>query len=192
VKKVDHKKIEFTLVRSRRKTFAVQILEDGSVVVRAPLLATDEQARRLVEDKANWIRRKKARFLRHNSAAEKMGGKLSEEELKELKVRARKLIPGRVEAYAPVVGVSYGRVTVRAQKTRWGSCTTGGNLNFNCLLMLAPAEVLDSVVVHELCHIKEPNHSERFYEEVRRAYPNYDKCSRWLKNNGPALMARLP
>ena len=94
--------------------------------------------------------------------------------------------------YAPIVGVSYGRITIRSQRSRWGSCSSNGNLNFNCLLMLVPPGVLDSVVVHELCHRKEMNHSPRFYAEVLRVLPDYRERDRWLKENGAMLMARLP
>ena len=92
---------------------------------------------------------------------------------------------------APLVGVSYGGITIRAQKTRWGSCSSKGNLNFNCLLLLAPAEVLDYVVVHELCHRREMNHSPKFWAEVERVLPDYDARRKWLKENGPGLISRL-
>ncbi len=87
--------------------------------------------------------------------------------------------------------MSYGRITLRCQKTRWGSCSAKKNLNFNILLMLTPAEVIDSVIVHELCHLVEMNHSPRFYKLVYAAYPEYDCFNRWLKDNGAAIMARV-
>ena len=117
--------------------------------------------------------------------------KLTEAEIDELKARAAEVIPARVSYYAQIVGVEYGRITIRCQKTRWGSCSSKGNLNFNCLLMLAPPEVLDSVVVHELCHLKEMNHSKAFYDEVLRAYPNYKQDHQWLKEHGSELMSRV-
>ena len=80
--------------------------------------------------------------------------------------QAVKTIPEKVRYYAPLVGVTYGRITIRNQRTRWGSCSSKGNLNFNCLLMLAPPEVLDSVVVHELCHRKEMNHSKMKWNQL--------------------------
>lgn len=89
-----------------------------------------------------------------------------------------------VEYFARQVGVDYGRITIRNQKTRWGSCSSKGNLNFNCLLMLAPAEILDYVVVHELCHRKEMNHSKAFWAEVEKVLPDYRESVKWLKEKG--------
>ncbi len=118
--------------------------------------------------------------------------KLSSSEIDELTSEAKKVIPERAAFYAKQMGVSYNRITIRHQKTRWGSCSELGNLNFNCLLMLAPTEVLDYVIVHELCHLKEMNHSGSFWREVGRAMPGYRNPQKWLKENGPALMARNP
>ena len=116
----------------------------------------------------------------------------TEDELARLALRAKEIIPARVAHFAPLVGVTYARVTIRSQRTKWGSCSSKGNLNFNCLLMLMPPDVLDYVVVHELCHRKELNHSPRFWAEVARVMPSYTECEAWLRTNGSALIARLP
>jgi hypothetical protein len=105
--------------------------------------------------------------------------------------QALKEIPPRVRHYADLFGVTYGRITVRNQTTKWGSCTAKGNLNFNCLLMLAPREVLDSVIVHELAHRKHMDHSKQFYEEVLKVFPDYHKWDKWLKDNGGILIKRM-
>ncbi len=116
---------------------------------------------------------------------------LFEADIKALAKKAKDYIPKRAAMYAETMGVSYGRISIRCQKTRWGSCSNKGNLNFNCLLMLTPPEVIDSVVVHELCHRKEMNHSDKFYAEVLRVFPNYWECDKWLKENGDILMTML-
>ena len=109
-------------------------------------------------------------------------------EIDELMKQAKKVIPERVAFFAPLVGVRPGRIAIRCQKTRWGSCSAKGNLNFNCLLMLAPPEVMDSVVVHELCHLKQMNHSKKFYDEVLRIMPDYRTRQKWLKEHGAELL----
>ena len=113
-------------------------------------------------------------------------------ELQMLADEALRVIPERVRFYAPVVGVTYGRITIRNQRTRWGSCSAKGNLNFNCLLMKAPPEVLDYVVVHELCHRLEMNHSPRFWAQVERVLPDYKVSRKWLREHGNELMDLNP
>ena len=114
-------------------------------------------------------------------------GVFTRDDIRMLGKRAMKLIPERVAYYAPLVGVKYGRITVQNYKSKWGACNRGGDLKFNSFLMLAPPEVLDSVVVHELCHILQPNHSDLFYAEVLRVFPEYWKYDAWLDDHGDIL-----
>ena len=100
---------------------------------------------------------------------------------------ARKIFKRKTAAYARKMGVTYGRITIREQKTRWGSCTSEGNLNFNWRLIFAPEKVLDYVVVHELSHRKEMNHSPAFYAVVASVMPEYKACEKWLRDNGATL-----
>ena len=118
-------------------------------------------------------------------------GALTREDIHILAKEALRVIPERVAYYAPKVGVTYRRITIRNQRSRWGSCSGKKNLNFNCLLILAPPEVLDSVVVHELCHLLEMNHSKKFYEQVLRVYPDYYRDHEWLKTHGEKLLRRM-
>ena len=104
---------------------------------------------------------------------------------------AKQVIPEKVAYYARLMNVTYGRISIRRQKTRWGSCSREGNLNFNCLLMLAPPEVLDYVVVHELSHRLEMNHSARFWAQVAKVIPEYRTPRKWLKEQGGRLMLRM-
>ena len=117
--------------------------------------------------------------------------KFTAEEIHDLADKALKIIPKRVEYYSKIIGVSYGKITIRNQASRWGSCSAKGNLNFNCLLMLCPAELLDYVVIHELCHLKEMNHSKKFWSEVSRFCPGYEQYKKWLKEHGNELIGRL-
>lgn len=178
--------LKYRLIRSGRKTLAMEMKPEG-LIVRAPYRVTQKQIDAFLLSRLDWI--KKAREKMEQRPAP--GDPLTIEEIRSLAERAMQYIPERVAYYAPRVGVTYGRITIRNQKTRWGSCSAKGNLNFNCLLMLMPPEVIDSVVVHELCHRKEMNHSKRFYEEVLRVYPDYHKWNRWLKENGSAVMRRM-
>ena len=89
--------------------------------------------------------------------------------------------------FAKEMGVTYGRITIREQKTRWGSCSSAGNLNYNWKLVLMPERVMDYVVIHELAHRKEMNHSRNFWKVVEEAMPDYRKYKAWLKENGNIL-----
>lgn len=181
--------MEIELIRSRRRTLGMEV-RGTKVIVRAPLYASREEIDRFVNQHRKWLET----HLKKAEAREKLKEtvhKLTPEEIRDLADRAKKVIPERVAHYAPLVGVTYGRITIRRQRSRWGSCSSKGNLNFNCLLMLTPPEVLDSVVVHELCHRKHMNHSSRFYAEVLRVFPDYREQHRWLKEHGDELMAML-
>lgn len=181
--------MDYTLIRSRRKTISLEVRGD-ELIVRAPNRTTRREADDFVRRHEQWIQ-KKRRQIAERSARENAAPKLSDDELTALALQAKKHIPQRVAYYAQRMGVEYGRVTLRCQKTRWGSCSAKKNLNFNILLMLTPPEVIDSVVVHELCHLRQMNHGPRFYEQVRAVYPDYDRWNRWLKENGGMIMARV-
>ena len=181
--------MDYTLIKSRRKTISLEVKEDG-LIVRAPNRTTKKEADAFVKKHTVWIEKQRIKIEERKAQRESVE-KLSEEELKALYQQAMAYIPMRVRYYAEKLGVHYGRITIRCQKTRWGSCSAKKNLNFNALLMLTPPEVIDSVVVHELCHLREMNHSPRFYQLVRSVYPDYDRHNRWLKKNGDLIMARV-
>ena len=179
----------YTIIRSKRKRITLQVSPKG-LIVKAPYFATDEQIEEVVRSHADWIKANQEKVeeaLRNRPPVEK----LTMDEIRALAEEALRVIPERVAHYAPLVGVTYGRITIRNQRSKWGSCSSKGNLNFNCLLMLTPPEVIDCIVVHELCHRKEMNHSDRFYAEVLRVYPDYWKWYTWLKENGDDIMIRM-
>jgi hypothetical protein len=176
--------------RSRRKTMSIEVTADGKVIVRAPMRMSRAVIDGFVAEKAGWIEKslRKMELRRENHGAQE---RLPQEELERLAEQAADVLAEKVRYYAQQIGVTYGRITIRNQKTRWGSCSAKGNLNFNCLLMLAPEDVQDYVVVHELCHRKQMNHSRQFWSEVERILPDYNRHRQWLKDHGGALIARL-
>ena len=178
--------MDYTLIRSHRKTIALYIRPEGTLEVRAPQRMSKAEIQRFVESKRGWIEK----HLDKMEARPQLPP-FTEQELHEMAEQAAKGLPERIARFAPLVGVSYGRATVRPMRSRWGSCSSDGNLSFNCLLSLCPAEVADYVVVHELCHRKEMNHSPRFWAEVARILPDYGRQRKWLKENGAALIQRL-
>lgn len=179
----------YELIRSIRKTIALQIKGDGRIIVRAPLRMAAKDIQRFVDSKATWIEKHLAIIKQRQQP---VASAFTLEQLQQLADAAKSDLPQRVARFAALVGVTYGRITIRAQKSRWGSCSGKGNLNFNCLLMLCPEEVRDYVVVHELCHRKELNHSPRFWAEVEKVLPGYMVHRKWLKDNGGTIIKRLP
>ena len=177
--------LSYQIIRSDRKTIGIQITPDGSVTVRCPKRMRSEAIKRFVESKSDWIEKHLAG--RDLAAPEK----LTEQEVKLLREKTRKLVTERAKHYAAIIGVQYNQITIRTQRTRWGSCSSKGNLNFNFLRGLTPPEVLDYVVVHELCHLIEMNHSKQFWDAVERIIPDYKLHRKWLKDNGNKLIAKI-
>ena len=179
--------IPVTLIRSSRKTLGLQVKQSGEVILRAPLRMPEAEIRRFLESKKGWVEKQLNRFREQATDLPPY----TPEDIRRLAEEAVRVIPERVKHFAPIVGVTWGRITIRNQKSKWGSCTAVGNLNFNCLLMDAPSEVLDYVVVHELCHRIHMDHSPAFWAEVARVLPDYEKQKCWLRTEGRKLTNRM-
>ena len=181
--------MKVTIIKSRRKTIAIQVNSDLSVTVRAPYGVTEKYIEEVLNKNEAWISKQMNEIkVKKKSVESGNVENLTLDKIKALADQALETIPTRVEYFARIIGVTYGNITIRNQKTRWGSCSSKGNLNFNCLLMLAPPEVLDYVVVHELCHRKQMNHSKAFWSEVEKVFPDYKKSIKWLKEEGSQIM----
>ena len=178
----------YQVIRSNRKTLGLQIRPDGTLVVRAPLRMSEREIREAVERHSDWIAKHRQKAV---AAAPEPVDLLSPEALRALADQALQVIPPIAARYADRIGVSYGRITIRNQRSKWGSCSGQGNLNFNCLLMLCPRDVVEYVVVHELCHRKQMNHSPAFWNEVARVIPDYRQKEAWLKQHGAAILRRM-
>ena len=178
-------KFEYSVVRSRRKSICIELDRDLNIKVRAPLRMTDSQIQSFVDSRQNWIRRHleiMQKRISNMSDKKNPSTALTDADIKALSEQARIYIPSRVEHFAQIIDVTYGRITIRHQKTRWGSCSSSGNLNFNSALMITTPEIIDYVVVHELCHRKQMNHSALFWAEVEKVLPNYKELRSALKN----------
>ncbi len=153
-------------VRARRMRLTVKI--GGSVVVTVPNGVGMEAAEQFVAQKAHWLKRAVARM-------EKVSPRIAlpRSFYKQKRTEAERLIRGRLSELNLAYGFSYRAITVRNQKTRWGSCSRRGNLSFNYRLVLLPQQLVDYVLVHELCHLREFNHSRRFWELVGRSIPDH-------------------
>jgi len=177
--------VPYRILRSSRRTLALQILPDGGVVVRCPRRLPEEDIRAFVESKEGWLRK-------HLAQLPEPQPRLTKQELQAMAQLARTDLLLRLDTFALRLGVTFQKVTVRAQRTRWGSCSSKGTISLNCLLMLAPPQVRDYVAVHELCHLMEMNHSPAFWRLVASVLPDFSQSRQWLEKQGPALMSRLP
>ena len=181
--------LPYEVVYSRRKTCAVSISAEGKITLRLPLRTSEAQVRHLLLDKQHWI-------ITHYLEAVKRAknrpvSNLTDTQRAALEKRyitaAKEYFPKRVACFAPLTGGTYTRITIRDQKTRWGSCSSTGTLSFNYRLMFAPPRVLDYVVVHELCHLTQMNHSRAFWDLVASVLPDYRVYRSWLKEHGQEL-----
>lgn len=182
--------LPYTLIRSNRRSFSISIDPDGLITVRVPLQATQREISRLLIEKRIWIITKYLEIeeqRRNRPVSDLTDGQRRALEQRYI-AAAKDYFPKRVSYFLQFTGGSYNRITIRDQKTRWGSCSAKGNLSFNWRLMLAPPAILDYVVVHELCHLTHMNHSAAFWQKVASVYPDYRTARKWLKDHGRELV----
>lgn len=176
------------IIKSDRKTISLEMRPDGKLTLRVPKSMSYREIERFVESRSQWIEKAlKKTQLTSGETPEPY----TPEELAAFTAKAKEIIPPRVAYYAELIGVTYNSVTIRTPKTRWGSCSSKKNLSFSSLLSQMPVEIIDSIIVHELCHLKEMNHSKRFYAEILKVMPDYYERDKWLKANGITYLRRL-
>ncbi|HET8605907.1 MAG TPA: SprT family zinc-dependent metalloprotease [Gaiellaceae bacterium] len=171
-------------VSARARYLRVEVPFGGPPLVVVPRGVARARADAFLAEKRPWIERQLARQVRRLELppiAEPEGRR-----------RARAAVTEVAEREAARLGLSVGRIRIADQRSRWGSCSARGTLSFNWRLALAPFEVLDYVVVHELCHLREPNHSRRFWALVESARPGWRAQRAWLREHGPELQAYRP
>ncbi|MFA5872189.1 MAG: M48 family metallopeptidase [Parcubacteria group bacterium] len=164
---------------SRARNLRLTIYPGGKMVATLPRRAGLDQLEGFILQKADWIRKKilEARKRGQNGLLTKT----SRREYMKLKEDARKLAVSKLREHNQIYNFSYNRIAIRNQKTRWGSCSQKGNLNFNYKIIHLPEKHLDYIIVHELCHLKELNHSVRFWNLVEKIIPDYKKIRKELR-----------
>lgn len=172
--------IPVILQRSNRKTLSITITEQGELFIKAPLSLSEGKIEHFLNQKRFWIY-KQTKYRLENQEQRVVR---SEEEIKRLRELAREILTGKTEYYAQLLNVQYQRIRIGDQKTRWGSCSSKGTISYNWHLILMPERIIDYVVVHELCHILEMNHSPRFWNKVGEMLPDYKESRLWLKKHG--------
>jgi len=215
------------IIRTKRKTIALQITDDGTLIVKAPFGVSEQTIKNVVIKHKDWIERKKKDILsRDPKFAEKefVNGEgflylgkyyklniVNKQDAPLLfnnnyfyllrdylpvardlfinwyKEKAYEKISERVEWYVKKRGFVYNKINITSANQRWGSCSSRGNLNFSWRLIMAPLPGVDYVVVHELVHLEEKNHSKSFWTKVKMLMPDYEKHKDWLKRNGYLL-----
>jgi hypothetical protein len=173
--------------RSRRaKRWTLTVPWGEPVKLVAPPWLDDEAIDEVLESHLDWIERQRSQQI------PQLGLEQLEIDEDEGRRAARELVRMVIDDEAPALGVRARRIEIRDQRTLWGSCSPTGTLSFNWRLVLAPFEVLDYVVVHELCHLREANHSQRFWRLVASRRPDWEEWRDWLSDHGPELLAFRP
>lgn len=171
--------IDYKLVRTKRKTVALYVRQDGSVEVRAPHKVSKSYIDSFVEKKSDWIRTSLDRISERRK--EKKIIRLTGPEVKQYQVQFKEYLEIRCKEIARIMGLQYGKIRVNKAKTILGSCNARADLSFTFRLIFAPKELIDYVIVHELSHIKEMNHSARFWAIVEEIMPDYKQRRKNLK-----------
>lgn len=168
----------YELIRSRRKTLALEITRDCRVLVRAPMRMPETRIRAFVESHGDWI----ARHLdRQRQRAAALPPPPTAEEIETLKARARAELPPKIAYWSENMGVAPTGFKVTTARKRYGSCSGKNSLCFSCFLMSCPEEAVELVVVHELCHIREKNHGPRFYALLEQFLPDWQERKKMLR-----------
>lgn len=168
----------YELIRSRRKTLALEITADCRVLVRSPLRLPQARIDAFVESHAAWI---ETHLERQRQRAALAPPAPTPEEIAALKASARAVLPEKVAHWSEKMGVAPTGLKITAARKRYGSCSGKNSLCFSCFLMNCPEAAIDLVVVHELCHIREKNHGPRFYALLERYLPDYKERKKLLR-----------
>ena len=168
--------MEYDIIYSDRRTMSI-IVKNGKVVVRAPKKIKKEYIEAFIREHREWVERslEKSKKVRDPIAD------FSHKEIEELREKARIVLANKTKYYSEIMGLKYGRITITSAKTRFGSCSSKGNISYSYRLLLYPDAAIDYVVVHELAHLRKMNHSKEFYKIIESILPDYKQRIKLLK-----------
>ena len=178
---INQKKITYTLRRSHRaRRMRLTINCEGSLTVTLPnsFFFGEKSAEKAIKEKANWILDKLEYFEKHRP---KFFWKGSKKEFFGLKKTAEKLVAEKIRHFNQFYSFDFQKISIRNQKTRWGSCSKSGNLNFNYKIVFLPEKLADYIIVNELCHLGEFNHSPKFWNLVAKTIPEHKKIRKEIR-----------
>ncbi len=167
-------KFEYTVIRSARKTLAIQVDGDCNITIRAPMFVTQKEIELFLNNKKEWL--EKAVISQRKKAGNQK--KYTDEDIEILRKKAKAILPEKVEYYSALMGVKPASVKINSAKKRYGSCSGKNSINFSLYLMDKDKRFIDYVVIHELAHIKHHNHSKEFYSFIERFMPDYKSISK--------------
>ena len=168
--------MEYEIIYSKRRTVSLCV-KDGKLIVRAPFGTSEQRLGEIVASHREWVER----AVEKQQTPRKKDTPLSDEQIRSIRNYAKQILTAKAEYFSKIMGLKYGRITITGAKTRFGSCSSSGNISFSYLLMLYPNEAIDYVVVHELAHLRELNHSQKFYKIVESVLPDYKERRKLLK-----------
>jgi len=174
-----NREVEYTVKKSARaRRLRVAVYCDASVIVTVPIDFGEHKIERFLKEKASWVLEKMDYFLRLGKTVRIGGGR---REYKKYREQAREFVRTKVEEINKIYKFSFGKIAIKNHKTRWGSCSKKRNLNFNYKIIFLPEKLAEYIVAHELCHLREFNHSQKFWNLVSRAVPNYKDVTKQIK-----------
>lgn len=160
---------------------------DGNVTIRAPRFISNKHVDDFLKKKKDWIERKVKEAKVKHLKAQEIAATLTPQAVNKYKKKAREYLQERLDYYSTEFNLPYKVLRLSSAKTRWGSCSHQDNINLNWRLILAPKEIIDYLVVHELSHTKHRHHQKSFWNKVEEIYPNYKEAKKWLKQNSHLL-----
>ena len=173
------------VIKTLRRSLVLTV-KNGVIIVKAPVNFSDRKIDEFLRSKRGWIDKRLKEYEESKNAV-----KLADEEIEKLRCETKKIVTYLADKYSKIIGVSFNKITVKKQRTVWGSCSIKGNLNFNLLLSLMPKEIIEYVVIHELCHLKEMNHSNKFWRLVKTYCSDYEYSKKWLKKEGKKILNKI-